>query len=1298
MATTGLPRLHEAQLRAATERTHGILAQARAAHVDGRVETATCYASNASGESPLKDGSWNRDTVFSDGFVRIVERLRHRPLDMLRCVETAPSSRQRYLARILLYRVLSPVSTDGSQTRDLLRFASRKDRNSAPFEAVIRTYAHRSDTVAYFHTVWSVDVVRDALSRHFVVVHGDDRVTSSHLIAAAGTARELVRALATEKAIGEFPVAASAALGDDPDRLGMLLLLPALRRALRVASTRQRRRIADDLGKDFAESHADDDDEDEGDGASDDRHRGRASSSRTSSRGSSSSSSSSSLDFVSSYNVTTSTSHQRRNSPAASHNEDVAVLFRCAFDSIAARSVVASAADEDRPRLAVLIDDLARAYRRVTACLDSLPTSPPNSMTATTPYSSLRDRDLDEDDLDLEVLRPGEPPKPVAKSGISPPKGTQHRPSAVALSLRVRNLQPRARALCGCFCASRMEVKILADMLLRPEFDEVVADDSAALEEAVAFDADEGRRAIVVLKSPQYTSPSEYSDDDDESFARRDGPERFASPTARRGRRRSLSMEGAREEGKTSSLWEVTDTQRIEPAWRDARRARAITRRYLRRVLVDRCSSPSYLTPTQSLSSSAKGGGREYRQRSSSFGTSPPTMLHGLEEADDDYYYRKQQQQRATAAATVPSDSPLNTPFSSSPTGYVPPSRRRPKGHFATAAAEDSLNERRRRSDDYDNFQQDSYEGSFFGFMNENATIPGSMSFGGGAGTEEDEDSESVVNTNEDNDAPTALLPGRRYKLDDESVVTTSSRSRSQQPTIVIQNSTVVIKKYASPGVDMDIDQGAEEDEESEEVVLPRRRGSDISISKKRAMKKRMNPVAAETYNEPGSKDGDLATTDSRVLRRDKRVESTPLEPAEPPAPTRLPGPSEPSEVKISMDQDKRLASENLVVNPDYEQAPPPGLLKKSATESDRVTPPDDSHGPVLKPQNMPPPAEAPGLPATLTRPQVKVANSVPKAKVEPPKPRATLGVSKPSSMPSAPAGVQGSSSPFSADRSDTTRSNVSSGSRPSRAVQRCQEDLGYVDSVPEQSGGGQQRTEQTRSEETRRQNEPGPGRVSFNSSFGGDGEESLLEEGTIEAPMSFQARSGRPPRPPPSDEMRRIRSSDRINDQRAPAGNSGYAPATASGYTAASSHHVFTSSLQHEGTHRAGMDLLHAGVSVLKHCRHANPHRCTVSLCDNDTAIQWSSTSYKRRALHSVRQFRTNDGSSSSNIKIHEITDVKLGQATRVFNRNGNANQSARCFSILTRFRSLDLECDSQQQRDNLVAAVDFLQRHKDL
>ena len=71
---------------------------------------------------------------------------------------------------------------------------------------------------------------------------------------------------------------------------------------------------------------------------------------------------------------------------------------------------------------------------------------------------------------------------------------------------------------------------------------------------------------------------------------------------------------------------------------------------------------------------------------------------------------------------------------------------------------------------------------------------------------------------------------------------------------------------------------------------------------------------------------------------------------------------------------------------------------------------------------------------------------------------------------------------------------------------------------------------------------------------------------------------------------------------------------------------------------------------------------------------------------------------SEQGSVNISEITDVTVGLSTAVLARHGYLENAGCYLSIITRFRTLDVECETGAVRDDLAAAIDFLRDHTDL
>ncbi|KAJ1452739.1 hypothetical protein M885DRAFT_305859 [Pelagophyceae sp. CCMP2097] len=186
----------------------------------------------------------------------LARRLRLSPAAAVGVVARAKSPAEAArLARCVLYRVLSPLSGDaGARTADVLRAA---EADGGARRVLARCYARRSDVAAFFAEAWPLKVVRAAL---LATRRGPCGAGTSADVWRAKVAAALVARLAGD-ALATCPVGVSVvsrnvvALGED-------LLLPALRRALRLVKAADERRpaaAADEFGADFASSDEDDD-------------------------------------------------------------------------------------------------------------------------------------------------------------------------------------------------------------------------------------------------------------------------------------------------------------------------------------------------------------------------------------------------------------------------------------------------------------------------------------------------------------------------------------------------------------------------------------------------------------------------------------------------------------------------------------------------------------------------------------------------------------------------------------------------------------------------------------------------------------------------------------------------------------------------------------------------------------------------------------------------------------------------------------------------------------------------------
>eukprot|EP00742_Colponemidia_sp_Colp-10_P001554 GILJ01001671.1.p1 GENE.GILJ01001671.1~~GILJ01001671.1.p1 ORF type:complete len:337 (-),score=47.93 GILJ01001671.1:552-1562(-) len=94
-------------------------------------------------------------------------------------------------------------------------------------------------------------------------------------------------------------------------------------------------------------------------------------------------------------------------------------------------------------------------------------------------------------------------------------------------------------------------------------------------------------------------------------------------------------------------------------------------------------------------------------------------------------------------------------------------------------------------------------------------------------------------------------------------------------------------------------------------------------------------------------------------------------------------------------------------------------------------------------------------------------------------------------------------------------------------------------------------------------------------------------------------------------------------------------------------------------------------GVPVLKHGKSGKPQKRTLTCDPEMTMVLLDGTPY---------------------VHVIEITDVKSGHQTAVFQRSGSAEEDHLCFSLITERRTLDLQSQTQTERDLLVEGFEVL------
>ena len=105
-------------------------------------------------------------------------------------------------------------------------------------------------------------------------------------------------------------------------------------------------------------------------------------------------------------------------------------------------------------------------------------------------------------------------------------------------------------------------------------------------------------------------------------------------------------------------------------------------------------------------------------------------------------------------------------------------------------------------------------------------------------------------------------------------------------------------------------------------------------------------------------------------------------------------------------------------------------------------------------------------------------------------------------------------------------------------------------------------------------------------------------------------------------------------------------------------------------------------GFTAKKHGRRGKPKVRYVQIDQNQTVIQWSSQ---------------NKNVAQALIGIADVTEVRKGMTTEILKRYGKAESASTYFSVIARSRSLDLQVESEEIRDNLVRSLNKIVNSKD-
>ena len=101
---------------------------------------------------------------------------------------------------------------------------------------------------------------------------------------------------------------------------------------------------------------------------------------------------------------------------------------------------------------------------------------------------------------------------------------------------------------------------------------------------------------------------------------------------------------------------------------------------------------------------------------------------------------------------------------------------------------------------------------------------------------------------------------------------------------------------------------------------------------------------------------------------------------------------------------------------------------------------------------------------------------------------------------------------------------------------------------------------------------------------------------------------------------------------------------------------------------------MLVEGTVFRKHGRSGWPHPRMVRLSEGLGLVHWHKVDNQSRV---------------ENLPIVDVISIKVGQETDVFRRSGDPEKKDLCFSIVTKTRTLDLEAETRDMRDQWVNAL---------
>jgi hypothetical protein len=120
----------------------------------------------------------------------------------------------------------------------------------------------------------------------------------------------------------------------------------------------------------------------------------------------------------------------------------------------------------------------------------------------------------------------------------------------------------------------------------------------------------------------------------------------------------------------------------------------------------------------------------------------------------------------------------------------------------------------------------------------------------------------------------------------------------------------------------------------------------------------------------------------------------------------------------------------------------------------------------------------------------------------------------------------------------------------------------------------------------------------------------------------------------------------------------------------------------------------IRVGLECLKHGRSGKPHlRVVFAPVERPTWVKPGTANYRCVCWGKKSDEPLPEMSQTAAIPVLDLIAVKAGKQTDVFKRSQcNAIDEDLCFSLVSKTRSLDLQCESSEQRDTLLKGFQLL------